>query len=177
MAEFWDVYTVDREKTGQMMKRGDEFEVGAYHLVVHICLFNDKGEMLIQQRQKDKEGWPSFWDVTVGGSALAGETAQEAAMRELEEELGLSLDLTGMRPHFTINFNKGFDDTFLVRKPVDLETLILQKEEVQAVRWASCAEILAMIDEGSFIPYYKSMITLLFDWCVGYGAYQKISEK
>ncbi|WP_444811847.1 NUDIX domain-containing protein, partial [Streptococcus canis] len=56
---------------------------------------------------------PGLWDVTVGGSALAGETAQQAAMRELEEELGLSLELTGVRPHFTINFGEGFDDTFL----------------------------------------------------------------
>ncbi|WP_444812265.1 NUDIX hydrolase, partial [Streptococcus canis] len=110
----WDIYTADRVETGRVMERGSSFKQGDYHLVVHICLFNDKGEMLIQQRQADKAGWPGLWDVTVGGSALAGETAQQAAMRELEEELGLSLELTGVRPHFTINFGEGFDDTFLV---------------------------------------------------------------
>lgn len=59
---------------------------GTYHLVVHVCVFNQKGEMLIQQRQPFKQGWPNLWDVTMGGSALAGETSQQAAMRELKEE-------------------------------------------------------------------------------------------
>ncbi|MDV5973583.1 UNVERIFIED_CONTAM: NUDIX domain-containing protein [Streptococcus canis] len=172
MVEFWDIYTADRVETGRVMERGSSFKQGDYHLVVHICLFNDKGEMLIQQRQADKAGWPGLWDVTVGGSALAGETAQQAAMRELEEELGLSLELTGVRPHFTINFGEGFDDTFLVQASVELENLVLQEEEVQAVRWASCDDILGMIDEGSFIPYLKSKIHLCFDMVGQYGAHQ-----
>lgn len=174
MGEFWDIYTANRVKTGRVMERGSLFKQGDYHLVVHICLFNDRGEMLIQQRQAEKAGWPGLWDVTVGGSALAGETAQQAAMRELKEELGLSLDLTGVRPHFTINFGEGFDDTFLVTVPylVDLESLLLQEEEVQEVRWANRHEILRMIDEGSFIPYLKGKIDLCFDMVGQYGAHQ-----
>ena len=40
------------------MSRGDEFAKDAHTCVVHVCVFNTKGEMLIQQRQKDKKGWP-----------------------------------------------------------------------------------------------------------------------
>ncbi len=56
------------------MNRGDRFEQGAYHLVINVCLFNQLGEMLTQQRQPDKEGWKNMWDITLGGSAIAGET-------------------------------------------------------------------------------------------------------
>ena len=45
---------------------------------------------------------------------------------------------------------------------VDPASLQLQYEEVQAVRWASREEILQMIDHGTFIPYEKSLIELLF---------------
>ncbi|MGT2932692.1 NUDIX hydrolase [Streptococcus catagoni] len=173
MQEIWDIYDVNRIKTGKTMVRATDFEEGSYHLVVNLCIFNQEGQMLIQQRQKDKEGFPNCWDVSVAGSALVGESSQEAIMRELQEELGISLDLSQSRPHFTINFDHGFEDIFLLRvKDLDLKTLSLQKEEVQAVAWASKEKILEMIDQGIFIPYYKSKIELCFDMLDKYGSHQ-----
>ena len=136
---------------------------GTYHMVVHVCIFNQKGEMLIQQRQPFKEGWPNLWDVTMGGSALAGETSQQAAMREVKEELGLDIDLTNCRPSLTNHFEQGFDDIYLIHQEVDLSKLQLQYEEVQDVKWASQQEILELIREGQFIPYYESLINLFFE--------------
>lgn len=141
MTEYWDIYTKERQLTGQRMIRGQAFPEGARHLVVHVCLFNDKGQMLIQQRHKDKDSWPEFWDVTVGGSALAGENAQQAAMREVKEEIGLSIDLTETLPAFTINFENGFDDTFLVVRDFNIEDINFPDNEVQAVKWASYSDI------------------------------------
>ena len=136
---------------------------GTYHLVVHVCIFNQKGEMLIQQRQAFKEGWPNLWDVTMGGSALKGETSQQAAMREVKEELGLDIDLTNCRPSLTNHFEQGFDDIYLIHQEVDLSKLQLQYEEVQDVKWASQQEILELMREGQFIPYYESLINLFFE--------------
>lgn len=167
--ELWDVYDLDRNKTSKTMVRGEAFEKGSYHLVVHVCIFNSKGEMLIQQRQLFKIGWPNMWDITVGGSATKGDTSQSAAERELFEELGLRLDLTGIRPHLTINFDNGFDDIYLVHGDVDISELKLQDEEVQNVRWASLEDILIMIKSGEFIPYYESLIQLFFDMRKQYG--------
>lgn len=161
--ELWDVYNINREKTGKTMVRGGSYEEGAYHLVVHICIFNDKGEMLIQQRQPFKEGWSNMWDVTVGGSAVQGDDSQSAAERELAEELGLHISLQGIRPHLCMNFEHGFDDIYLIERNVELSELKLQYEEVQDARWASMEEILAMIESGEFIPYYPNLIRLLFD--------------
>jgi isopentenyldiphosphate isomerase len=167
--ELWDVYDKDRKKTGKVMKRGTPFEDEEYHLVVHVCLFNSKDEMLIQQRQPFKEGWPNMWDVTVGGSAITGDSSQKAAERELFEEIGYTIDLSNMRPHLTMNFEVGFDDYYLIEVEVDIDTLKLQFEEVQRVKWASKKEILRLMDSDEFIPYYRNFIELLFDMRKKYG--------
>ena len=172
--ELWDVYNMDRTKANKTMVRGSEFEKDAYHLVVHACVFNAKGEMLIQQRQPFKEGWSNMWDITVGGSAVAGESSQTAMERELMEEIGLRVDLQNIRPHITVNFSKGFDDIYLIEREVNINELKLQYEEVQRVKWASMEEIFRKIDEGVFIPYYKSLIQFLFEQRMWqYGCHQE----
>ena len=157
------MYDINRNKTNRTWVRGEKLQPGDLHLVIHVCIFNSNGEMLIQQRQSFKEGWPNMWVLTVGGSAIAGDTSQIAAQRELYEEIGLQLDLQQIRPHLTINFENGFDDIYLIEENVELHTLTLQYEEVQNVKWASKKEILTMIKNGEFIPYYDSLIQLLFD--------------
>ena len=90
--------------------------------------------MLIQQRQPFKKGWPNLWDITLSGHSLTGETSQQSAAREMQEELGLNYDFTDIRPYFTVNFKNGFDDFyFLKAEEIDMSTLKLQEEEVQAV--------------------------------------------
>lgn len=170
--ELWDVYDMERTKTGKTMVRGSAFAKGDYHLVVHACIFNSKGEMLIQQRQPFKEGWPNMWDITVGGSATKGDTSQNAIEREILEEIGLKIDLQSVRPHLTINFEVGFADIYLIEKDIDISNLKLQYEEVQQVKWATIDEIFNKLDEGVFIPYYKSLIQLFFDSRKKYGSHQ-----
>ena len=160
--ELFDLYTAEREKTGKTMVRGEPVPEGFYRLVIHVCIFDKAGRMLIQQRQPFKEGWPDRWDISVGGSAVAGDSSRSAAERETMEELGLSIDLTDVRPSLTIYFERGFDDYYVLTKDVDLSTLNLQPEEVQTVQWAGQEEILRMIDDGRFIPYEKSLIGFLF---------------
>ncbi|MBQ4396316.1 MAG: NUDIX domain-containing protein [Clostridia bacterium] len=157
-----DLYTADREKTGLTIVRGQPIPEGFYMLVVHICLFDEEGRMLIQQRQPFKKDWSDLWDVSVGGLAVAGDSSRSAAQRETREELGLVIDLSHERPAVTIHFPFGFDDYYVLTRKVDLAALHLQYEEVQNVRWADKSEILRMIDDGAFIPYEKSLIELLF---------------
>ena len=169
--ELWDIYDKNRRKTGKTMERGSSFKDGGYHLVVHICIFSSRGEMLVQQRQPFKSGWSNLWDVTVGGSAVAGDSSETAAGRELLEEIGYTKDFSNIRPNFTLNFENGFDDFYLVEADAEIEKLRLQYEEVQRVKWASQEEIFRMIDSGEFIPYYKSLIQMCFDMRGRYGAH------
>lgn len=152
--ELWDLYDQQRLLTGESHPRGIPLPKDRYHLVAHICIFNQQNQLLIQQRQVDKQGYPNMWDVSAAGSAIQGETSQQAAEREVAEELGLTLDLSHERPRLTINFPEGFDDYWLIERDVNLEDLTLQESEVQAVRWATEAEVLALAAEGQFIPYF-----------------------
>ena len=74
------------------------------------------------------------------------------------EELGLELDLSNIRPEFTINFDHGFDDYFIIQKDVDIRKLKLQKEEVAAVKWATKYEVHNLAAKHQMIPY------ILFDF-------------
>lgn len=160
--EQWDLYTKDRIKTGKKINRDENVPEGYFRTVVHVAIFNSKNQMLIQQRQKDKKLWADLWDVTVGGSVIAGESSVEAAERETFEEIGYRLDLNNERPSFTIDFEEGFDDCYLVIRDLDIEQLILQETEVQNVKWAAKEEILQMIKEETFISYHPSKIELMF---------------
>ena len=170
--ELWDIYDENRVRKPGVMQRGDAFREGDYHLVVHVCVFNEKNEMLIQKRQPFKSGFSGLWDVTVGGSAVMGDTSRSAAERELFEEVGIRIDLSDVRPHLTVNYDHGFDDFYLVEKnDIDLASLKLQYEEVEAVKWASEAEIIDMMRAGTFIPYYESLIRLFFAMRGRYSAH------
>ena len=161
MMEQWDIYDKNRNLTGRIMERGSKFGKDDFHLVIHVCIFNSKNQILIQQRQPWKKKWPNMWDITVGGCAMSGETSVEAAERETLEEIGYKIDLSGERPFFTINFEVGFDDQYLVEREIDIKELTLQYEEVQRVKWASKDEILQLVKEGKFINYWFT--ELLFD--------------
>lgn len=169
--ELWDIYNRDRTKSNRTMVRGAAFDNDSFHLVVHACIFNSRGEMLIQQRQPFKSGWPNMWDISVGGSAITGESSQTAMEREIFEEIGLKINLHNVRPHLTVNFDVGFDDVYLIEEEVDISKLKLQYEEVQQVKWASMNEIFEKIDDKTFIPYYKSLIQMFFDTRKQYGCH------
>ena len=167
--ELWDIYDADRNRTGRTIQRGEPFADGEYQLVVHVCIFNLKGEMLIQQRQSTKCEWPDMWNITSGGGVLAGENSQEAAMRETWEELGIHIDLNGVRPRYTIHFEHGFDDIYVVNCNLDMKDIHMQSEEVQNVCWASKEKVLKMIRDKEFIPFYPSFIEYLFESRKDYG--------
>lgn len=159
--ELWDIYDKNRNLTGKIIERGSKLGEDEYHLVTHVCIFNSRNEILIQQRQPWKKGWSNMWDITVGGSALSGETSIRAAERETFEEIGYNIDLSNERPFFTINFEVGFDDYYLIERDIDIRDLTLQYEEVQAIKWANKDEVLQLVKEGKFIDYWFTEI--LFD--------------
>jgi len=59
------------------------------HKVVHVIVFNSKGDLLLQKRSMNKDVAPGKWDTSIGGHVNASETLDAALKRESEEELGI----------------------------------------------------------------------------------------
>jgi len=63
------------------------------HRAVHILIFNETGELYLQQRSRSKDRHPLLWDSSAAGHVMAGESYDETAKRELQEELGINVPL------------------------------------------------------------------------------------
>ncbi|MGD9897031.1 MAG: NUDIX domain-containing protein [Candidatus Methylacidiphilaceae bacterium] len=70
---------------------------GLRHRAVHALLFNARGELFLQRRSLTKDLNPDLWDSSCSGHLHTGETYDQAARRELAEELGLA-DPIPLRP-------------------------------------------------------------------------------
>ena len=160
--ELWDIYDENRNRTGKIIERGPHWGNEKYHLIIHVAIFDSKSRMLIQKRASSKAAWPDLWDISCGGSAIAGEDSRMAAEREVMEELGIKIDLKGVRPHFVMNYERGFDDFYTINSNIELEELHIQKEEVSEVKWATKDEIDQLFEKERFVPYYKPVIDLLW---------------
>ncbi|SFP68645.1 Isopentenyldiphosphate isomerase [Oscillibacter sp. PC13] len=167
--ELVDLYDENRVPLGRTAERYGKKGAGEYRIVVHICVFDREGRMLIQQRAPEKRIWPNRWDVAAAGGVDAGETSHQAAEREFREELGIALDLQGLRPSISVNFEAGFDDFFIVVRDLKLADLKLQQEEVAQVRWVTLEEAESMVSNGEFIPYPDGFLRFLYEMRGSFG--------
>ena len=63
---------------------------GAWHRIVRVFLFNAKGEVLMTRRAAHLVASPGKWNESCSGHVDEGESYEEAALRELREEVGVS---------------------------------------------------------------------------------------
>ena len=79
--ELVDLYDENRIPLGRTAERHAPKGIGEHRIVVHVCVFDSRGRLLIQKRTLEKRIWPGLWDVTVGGGVDAGETSRQGAER------------------------------------------------------------------------------------------------
>ena len=87
--EYFPIVTEEGVVTGKATRT--ECHSGAFllHPVVHLHVFNSRGELYLQKRAADKDIQPGKWDTSVGGHVDYGEETEEAMRREVREELGI----------------------------------------------------------------------------------------
>ena len=156
MAELWDILDEKGSATGRLHERGKPMDKSEYHLEVYVLIENDKGEYLISQRSPNKS-LPNMWECT-GGNAVAGDDSLTTALKEVKEELGITLEPQNGRiiQHRlrcgTAECN-GLVDVWLFRQNVDLSAIILAPDETCNAMWASRDKLNHMIDEGVFTTW------------------------
>lgn len=143
MDELLDIRDEFGEPTGKTTLKSEAHKRGLFHATVHIWFYTKNGDVLLQKRASSKETFPNFWDVSVAGHVLAGETIEDAAIREVKEEIGIAIlktDLVKIDVRKNINRHPNgiidceFQNVFLCKLDVALHKLKKQDDEVEDLR-------------------------------------------
>ena len=124
------------------------------HPVVHLHVFNSKGELYLQKRPEWKDIQPGKWDTAVGGHVDLGENVETALRREVREELGIC------------DFNPQFLDKYVFESAREKELVFAYKttydgeihpsEELDGGRFWSMDEIALHMGKGIFTPNFEN---------------------
>jgi 16S rRNA (adenine1518-N6/adenine1519-N6)-dimethyltransferase len=80
----------ERDEVVDRQPRGEVHRLGLRHRAVHVLVFNDRGQIFLQKRSRNKDRQPGRWDSSASGHVDSGEAYAAAAVRELREEIGLA---------------------------------------------------------------------------------------
>ncbi len=146
MAEYNDIYDIDRNPTGRIHRRGTRWKKGEYGMVVCVWVYDGRGNLLLTRRAPGKTV-AGTWENS-GGAVQAGENSRQAIARELFEETGIRAD-----PEEFEFLESGRDDNthydfYCLRRSVGLEEIVLLPGETDGVMWATFDRVHDMIAKG-----------------------------
>jgi isopentenyldiphosphate isomerase len=156
MPEYLDIVDPNDHVIGKA-ERKEIYRKHLCHRIAHVMIFNDEGKMALQLRSENCSFCPNHWSTTVGGHVQAGETYEEGARREYEEELGTVSDLERVGKDF-------YDQSDLHKFLTTFKTTFNgpfrpDPEAVQRVDFFTIDEIRDMIDQGD--PFHPELLFLL----------------
>jgi len=175
MDEQVDILDEYGKPTGESCLKSEAHRKGLLHPTVHVWLYTTDGRVLIQQRGKNKTTHPLLWDVSVAGHVGAGEKIVTAAIREVQEEVGLTISESDMEPLGTFKaihkISEDFIDAelhhiFLSKLDVPLNQLTKEESEVEDLAlvplFKFAEETWGLASMEKYVPhgptYYKTII-------------------
>ena len=155
-----------------VMEKIEAHEKALLHRAFSVFVFNHKGDLLLQQRAKEKYHSPLLWTNTCCSHQREGETNIEAGKRRLQEEMGFNCDLEEV---FSFIYKAPFDngltehelDHVMVGKYE--ENPEVNSEEVEAYKWMPLNEVKSDIENHPEI--YTEWFKIIFK-----ESYDKISK-
>ena len=176
MDELIDIVTEKGVPIGKTALKSVIHKEGHYHNTAHIWFYTKEGEIVLQQRAASKVIHPLLWDVSVAGHIDAGETIKSGAVREIQEEIGLTIKENDLQrigvfkcaqsyPNGIID--NEFHNTFISELKVPLSELKCQPEEVEALKLVSLDNFLELLSRsktnGHFIASNFEYYNLVFN--------------
>ncbi len=132
-----DIFDVvnERDEVIDAKPRSEVHARGLLHRAAHVFVFNSRGEIFLQKRSMNKDRQPGVWDSSCSGHVDSGETYDQAAVRELHEELGLK-NKSQLEKLFKIDACAATDAEFVwVYRCQDEGPFRLQPEEIETGDW------------------------------------------
>ena len=125
------------------------------HKVVHVLVFNDKGELLLQKRSMNKDVAPGKWDTSVGGHVPNGENLITAAVREMEEELGITP--INLKPLYSyIHSNHYESELVYTHSCMHNGPFSFNREEIDEVKFWGIEDIKRVMGQGILSDNFES---------------------
>jgi isopentenyldiphosphate isomerase len=120
------------------------------HRCVYVLVFNRHGELFIHLRTPTKDVFPSHWDIAAGGVLAAGESFDQGAQRESEEELGVVLELEPLFPFR--HLAQDIVEHAMVYRALHDGPFRLQPEEIVCGEFVSLEEVAVRAGMVPFCP-------------------------
>jgi isopentenyl-diphosphate delta-isomerase type 1 len=128
--------------------RGELHRLGLRHRAVHILVFNSRNELFLQKRSASKDINPGLWDTSAAGHVDLGESYDEAARRELNEELGVD-DAPPLQPIFKLPSSPETGWEFIQVYTVNHDgPFRLNAQEITEGQWIPTDELDDWIQQG-----------------------------
>lgn len=140
----------NNEPTGSATKQ-EAWRNGLIHRVVRISVLDQAGRLLVQKRSNQKELFPGRWDNSAAGHVDAGETYEQAAYRELSEELGLEgVELEKVGDYYVEAVDdwrqlKRFTRAYRVVLKDPPPSFSLGEDEVETVEWMEVKKVKELV--------------------------------
>lgn len=147
--EIFPLVDVDGVVVGQATRGECHSGSMLLHPVVHLQLFNSKGEIYLQHRPAWKDIQPNRWDTAVGGHVDFGESIEDALRRESFEELGIE----GFEAHLLARyiFESSVEREMVYTYTAIYDGQIRPSEELDGGRFWSREQIEEAIEEGGIL--------------------------
>lgn len=144
--EFNDIYDKNRNRTGNVHRRGTHWKFGEYGLVVCVWVYDGKGNLLLTRRAEGKS-FAGTWENS-GGAAKAGEDSRTAIARELFEETGIRAEKDEFEFIGSDRARHAHYDFYCLKRSTPLKEIVLLPGETDDVQWASMAKVRKMVKTG-----------------------------